>query len=227
MKRLALIFTFSPLLLIAPGFPVLAEEPLDTELKRFSYMVGLDVAASIQKIGAEIDLDAFMQALDDTLAGREPKLSEAETQKIKQAFIEKRQQTGQAQAQENLTQGQAFLGQNKTQEGVKTTDSGLQYLVVSEGDGPKPTASDTVTVNYRGTLIDGTEFDSSYERGQPATFPLNGVIPGWTEGLQLMPVGSTFKFFIPPQLAYGERSAGPKISPNSTLIFEVELLEIK
>ena len=227
MKRLALMLALPSLLLTAPNLPVLADEPLDTELKRFSYMVGLDVAASIQKIGAEIDLDVFMQALDDTLAGREPKLSEADIQQIKQAFIEKRQQAGQTQAQENLAQGQTFLEQNKSQKGVKITDSGLQYLVVNEGDGPKPTASDTVTVNYRGTLIDGTEFDSSYERGQPATFPLKGVIPGWTEGLQLMPVGSTFKFFIPPQLAYGERSAGPKISPNSTLIFEVELLEIK
>ena len=227
MKRLALMLAFPPLLLIASSLAALADEPLDTELKRFSYMVGLDVAASIQKIGAEIDLDVFMQALDDTLAGREPKLSEADIQQIKQAFIEKRQQAGQTQAQENLAQGQTFLEQNKSQKGVKITDSGLQYLVVNEGDGPKPTASDTVTVNYRGTLIDGTEFDSSYERGQPATFPLKGVIPGWTEGLQLMPVGSTFKFFIPPQLAYGERSAGPKISPNSTLIFEVELLEIK
>jgi FKBP-type peptidyl-prolyl cis-trans isomerase len=130
-------------------------------------------------------------------------------------------------ATNNQTEGDEFLAQNKTKEGVRTTASGLQYKSLKEGDGPQPKATDTVTVNYRGTLIDGTEFDSSYKRGEPATFPLNGVIKGWTEGVQLMRKGSKYQFFIPPALAYGERGIGHDIGPNSTLIFEVELLAIK
>lgn len=126
-----------------------------------------------------------------------------------------------------MQEGKAFLTKNKKKKGVTTTASGLQYEVIAMGDGPKPRATDTVEVHYRGTLLDGTEFDSSYRRGQTATFPLNGVIRGWTEGVQLMPVGSKFRFFIPPELAYGARGAGTAIGPNATLIFEVELLDIK
>ena len=124
-------------------------------------------------------------------------------------------------------EGEAFLAANKVKPGVVTTASGLQYKVITEGNGPQPKATDTVTVDYRGTLIDGTEFDSSYKRGQPATFPVSGVIKGWTEALQLMPVGSKWQLFIPPQLGYGDRGAGNSIPPNSTLIFEVELLSIQ
>ena len=226
MKRNLLTLTLALLSSFA-----LAEEALDTDSKQLSYMLGMDVGASLKTIGAEIDLDAFTQAIDDILAGREPKLTREKAAQLKQAFIQQRQQQHQASiqaaAEENLAQGNAFLEQNKTQEGVNTTASGLQYQVIKEGDGPTPTTTDTVTVHYRGTLLDGTVFDSSYNRGQPATFALNGVIAGWTEGLQLMPVGSTFKFFIPSQLAYGERGAGAQIGPNTTLIFEVELLEIK
>jgi FKBP-type peptidyl-prolyl cis-trans isomerase len=133
----------------------------------------------------------------------------------------------QASAQKNKTEGEKFLADNKKKEGVKTTASGLQYKVLKEGSGPQPQGSDVVTVNYRGTLIDGTEFDSSYKRGQPATFPLTGVIKGWTEGLQLMKVGSKYQLFIPSNLAYGERQMGPDIGPDSTLTFEVELLDVK
>jgi FKBP-type peptidyl-prolyl cis-trans isomerase len=127
-------------------------------------------------------------------------------------------------AQKNLADGEKFLTENKTKEGVKTTESGLQYKVLEAGEGPSPKAGDTVTVHYRGTFVDGTEFDSSYQRGEPATFPLTGVIPGWTEALQLMKKGSKWMLFIPSELAYGERGAGNRIPPNSTLIFEVELL---
>ena len=132
-----------------------------------------------------------------------------------------------AAGEKNAAEGTKFLEENKKKEGVKTTASGLQYKLIKEGTGAQPKATDTVTVNYRGTLINGKEFDSSYKRGQPATFPLNGVIKGWTEGLQLMKTGAKYQLFVPPNLAYGERAAGPDISPNSTLIFEVELLEVK
>ena len=127
----------------------------------------------------------------------------------------------------NKTEGETFLAANKNKEGVVTLPSGLQYKILKAGTGPKPTASDSVVCNYRGTLVNGTEFDSSYKRGQPATFPVNGVIKGWTEALQLMPVGSKWQLFIPAQLAYGERGAGPDIGPNATLIFEIELLSIQ
>jgi FKBP-type peptidyl-prolyl cis-trans isomerase len=144
------------------------------------------------------------------------------------AQFEKDMEQKQKEAGEkNKTEGTKFLEENKNKPGVKTTASGLQYKVIKDGTGPQPKATDMVTVNYRGTLIDGTEFDSSYKRGQPATFPLNGVIKGWTEGLQLMKVGSKYQFFVPSNLAYGERSVGPDIAANATLIFEVELQDVK
>jgi len=133
----------------------------------------------------------------------------------------------QSEGSANKTEGEAFLAANKTKEGVMTTPSGLQYKILKAGTGPKPAATDTVVCNYRGTLLNGTEFDSSYKRGQPLTFPVNGVIKGWTEALQLMPVGSKWQLFIPAQLAYGERGAGADIGPNATLIFEVELVSIQ
>jgi len=142
-------------------------------------------------------------------------------------FEKDMEQKQKATGEKNKTDGAKFLEENKKKEGVKTTASGLQYKVVKEGTGPQPKATDMVTVNYRGTLIDGTEFDSSYKRGQPATFPLNGVIKGWTEAVQLMKVGSKYQLFVPSNLAYGERSVGPDIAPNATLIFEVELLDVK
>jgi FKBP-type peptidyl-prolyl cis-trans isomerase len=142
-------------------------------------------------------------------------------------FEKDMEQKQKAAGEKNKTDGAKFLEENKKKEGVKATASGLQYKVLKEGTGSQPKSTDMVTVNYRGTLIDGTEFDSSYKRGQPATFPLNGVIKGWTEGLQLMKQGSKYQFFVPSNLAYGERSVGPDIAANATLIFEVELLEVK
>src|SRR5213593_525626 len=143
------------------------------------------------------------------------------------AFEKDMEQKQKAAADKNASEGTKFLEENKKKEGVKTTASGLQYKVVKEGTGAQPKANDTVTVNYRGTLINGTEFDSSYKRGEPATFPVNGVIKGWTEALQLMKVGSKYQLFVPSSLAYGERSVSPEIGPNATLIFEVELLDAK
>ena len=164
------------------------------------------------------------------MAGADSLMTQDECRETMQAFQQKTRAAAmekqQAQSKAARTEGEAFLTQNRDAEGVKVTESGLQYLVLVAGDGPKPKVTETVKVHYHGTLIDGTVFDSSVDRGQPTTFPLNRVISGWTEGLQLMPVGSKYKFFIPSQLAYGERSPSPKIPAGSTLIFEVELLEI-
>jgi FKBP-type peptidyl-prolyl cis-trans isomerase len=204
---------------------------LKTDSEKVSYVLGQNVGGSLKEIEAEIDLAAFMQGLRDTLGGRQSLLSEDEAEQVMQAFSVRRQAEYQKKAEElaekNQTEGQEFLEQNKNKAGVKTTASGLQYEVLQEGSGPRPKATDQVTVHYRGTLLDGQEFDSSYKRGEPTTFPLNRVISGWTEGVQLMKVGSKYKFYIPSQLAYGERGAGDVIGPNATLIFEVELVGIK
>lgn len=204
---------------------------LTTDTQKGSYALGMDVASYLKRMDIEVDLDAVALGMRHGLAGTDSLMTAAELQQAMQDFQKRAQesmvQKQQKAAAENTEKGTTFLNDNKTKAGVQTTASGLQYQVLTEGAGPKPKATDTVSVNYRGTLIDGTEFDSSYKRGQPVTFPLNGVIPGWTEGLQLMSVGSKYKFFIPGNLAYGERSPSPDIPPNSTLIFEVELLEIK
>lgn len=193
--------------------------------------MGMDVGQSIKGLNAEIDNAAFTQAVADVLSGTKPKLAVEESTKIKQDFFRKKQEAQVAERQasgaENKAKGEAFLAENAKKEGVKVTASGLQYEVLKQGDGKKPKATDTVKVHYQGTLIDGTEFDSSYKRGQPISFPLNGVIKGWTEGVALMPVGSKYKFYIPSDLAYGERGAGAKIGANATLIFTVELLAIE
>ena len=208
---------------------------LETEDEKLSYVFGLDIGNSLarQKAdnGVEVDLDAFHQAVIDAYNGAEPAISEAEAQEIRDAFVARRQAAAQAQAQElaatNAAEGEAFLADNAARSEVTVTESGLQYEVVEMGDGPKPAATDRVTVHYRGMLLDGTEFDSSYARGEPASFALNQVIPGWTEGVQMMPVGSTFKFYIPSELAYGANGTqGGPIGPNATLIFDVELLSI-
>jgi FKBP-type peptidyl-prolyl cis-trans isomerase len=206
-----------------------------TELTSFtqkaSYALGLDIADNLKQSGMEFDIAALTLGFEDALAGQPPRLSAEEIAQIMQEFQTKAQaavaEQQQAQGEINLREGNDFLAQNKDQEGVTTTDSGLQYRVLEEGEGPSPKAEDQVTVHYRGTLINGTEFDSSYQRGQPATFAVNRVIAGWTEALQLMKVGGKYRLFIPPQLAYGEQGAGPQIGPNSTLIFDVELLKIE
>jgi FKBP-type peptidyl-prolyl cis-trans isomerase FklB len=164
--------------------------------------------------------------IKDALAGK-PQLTPDQIKEVMSAFEKDMEQKQKQVGDKNKAEGAKFLEENKKKEGVKTTASGLQYKALKDGNGAQPKASDTVTVNYRGTLINGTEFDSSYKRGQPATFPVNGVIKGWTEALQLMKVGSKYQLFIPSDLAYGERSVSPDLAANSTLIFEVELLDAK
>jgi len=195
-----------------------------------STMVGMDVGRGLAQIKDEIDIKVVEQALEATIKGEKTALTQEEALQVRQEFMKtlqaKRVAEQKVAADKNKKEGEAFLASNKSKPGVKTTASGLQYLVEKEGTGPKPKATDTVKVNYLGTKIDGTKFDSSYDRGQPATFPLNGVIKGWSEGLQLMPVGSKYKLFVPSDLAYGENGPG-QIGPNATLIFEVELLDIE
>jgi FKBP-type peptidyl-prolyl cis-trans isomerase len=204
---------------------------LTTQKDKISYAIGMNVGANLHKQAVDVDPAVLLQGLKDGIAGSKPLLSEEEARAVlmqlqeetRKKQAEKAQQMGAA----NKTEGETFLAANKNKEGVITLPSGLQYKILQAGTGPKPAATDSVVCNYRGTLINGTEFDSSYKRGQPATFPVNGVIKGWTEALQLMPVGSKWQLFIPAQLAYGERGAGPDIGPNATLIFEIELLSIQ
>jgi FKBP-type peptidyl-prolyl cis-trans isomerase FklB len=202
-----------------------------TDKDKVSYAIGMNVARNLQRQSLDVDPAILMQGLQDTLAGGKTLLSEAEAQAALtqlQAGMRKKQEEKMQQAGEaNQKEGEAFLAANKAKAGVVTLPSSLQYKILKEGTGPKPAANDSVVCNYRGTLINGTEFDSSYKRGEPATFPVNGVIKGWTEALQLMPVGSKWQLFIPAELAYGPRGAGADIGPNTTLIFEVELLSIQ
>jgi len=207
-----------------------AKPAVKIDKNKVSTMVGMDMGRSLQQIKDDIDIKVLEQALEATLKGEKTSLTEEEALQVRQEFMQqmqaKRVAEQKAAADKNKQEGVEFLAKNKSKPGVKTTASGLQYLVEKEGNGPKPKATDTVKVNYLGTKIDGEKFDSSYDRGQPATFPLNGVIKGWTEGMQLMSVGSKYKFFIPSDLAYGENGPG-SIGPNATLVFEVELLGIE
>jgi FKBP-type peptidyl-prolyl cis-trans isomerase len=203
---------------------------LDTEGQKLGYIIGMDIGKSLRDQGTDVDLDSLVDAIRATYKGEELAMTEDEAAAIRKEYVEKRQAAQQQATAEvginNQAEGQKFLAENKVKEGVQTTESGLQYKVLTMGDGAKPAATDTVKVHYRGTLLDGTEFDSSYARNEPISFALNRVIPGWTEGVQLMPVGSKFVFYIAPDLGYGEGGGGP-IPPNSTLIFEVELLDIE
>jgi len=195
-----------------------------------SYVIGIQMAQSLEQIREDVDTELIIKAMRAQLAGKESLIEDAKSQSIMRKFsndIRQKQQAEREQlAQKNLADGAAFLEENKTKEGVITTESGLQYIVLKEGDGPKPKATDKVKVHYVGTTLDGKEFDSSISRGEPASFNVNGVIRGWTEALQLMNVGSKYKLFIPSELAYGARG-NRNIEPNSTLIFEVELLGIE
>jgi FKBP-type peptidyl-prolyl cis-trans isomerase FklB len=203
---------------------------LKTQKDKLSYAIGMNIGGGMKKDGVDVDPSILAQGLKDTLAGSKPLLTEAEAQAVMAEFrttmIKKKQEDAQRVGDANKQAGQQFLAANKGKEGVVTLPDGLQYKILKEGTGPKPAVTDSVTVNYRGTLINGTEFDSSYKRNEPATFGVNQVIKGWTEALQLMPVGSKWQLFIPSDLAYGERSPGGEIGPNSTLIFDVELLSI-
>lgn len=198
---------------------------------KVSYFVGTDVGKSIRDNGLEVNIETFVQGLKDTIEKKkEMKYSDKELEAAMQQFAQnmmaKQKKTAEEAGGKNAEEGAKFLAENGKKEGITTTASGLQYEVLKKADGPKPTATDTVTVHYTGTLLSGKVFDSSVQRGEPATFPLNQVIPGWTEGVALMNVGSKFKFYIPSKLAYAERGAGQDIGPNSTLIFEVELISI-
>jgi FKBP-type peptidyl-prolyl cis-trans isomerase FklB len=205
--------------------------PLTTQKDKFSYALGMDLGTNLRKQSVPVDPTILARGMKDALAGGKTALTDDQAKAVLmevQNDMRKKQQAQMQQAGEaNRKEGEAFLEANKSKDGVVALPSGLQYKILTQGTGPKPAASDSVVCNYRGTLINGTEFDSSYKRGEPATFPVSGVIKGWTEALQLMPVGSKWQLFIPSDLAYGERAPGPEIAPNSTLIFEVELLSIQ
>jgi FKBP-type peptidyl-prolyl cis-trans isomerase len=209
---------------------------LDTEKQKSSYVIGTDIGGRFLAQEMDIDQRALAAGIEDSMTGNEPRMDEEEARAVIAKLVEEQQARQakqreeaqaerEAQAEKNRAEGEAFLAENKSKEGVITTESGLQYKVIVEGDGEKPGAEDTVEVHYRGTLIDGTEFDSSYSRGEPAKFQVNRVIAGWTEALQLMNEGSKWEIYIPSDLAYGSRGAGSNIGPDAVLIFEVELLK--
>ena len=202
-----------------------------TQKEKLSYAIGMNMGRQFKSQAIDVDPAMLVQGLRDVLAGGKTAITEEEEHAVMTAFqneMRSKQQAIMAQAAEkNAKEGEAFLAANKTREGVVTTPSGLQYKIVAAGSGPKPTLDDTVVCHYRGTLINGTEFDSSYKRNEPAKFPVKGVIKGWTEALQMMPVGSKWQLWVPANLAYGERGVGPQIGPNTMLIFEVELVSIQ
>ena len=201
---------------------------LETENDKTSYMLGYALSGNIQKEEPQLNSTAFLQGVKDSIHNKQPALQQKDMQEIKNQIMQKVLLKKQKEkGEKSKMNGQKFLEENKNKDGVKVTESGLQYEVLSKGSGKSPKNTDTVEVHYRGTLIDGTEFDSSYKRNTSISFPLNGVIKGWTEGLQLMKEGAKYKFYIPPELAYGERGAGESIPPHSTLIFEVELLKVQ
>ena len=211
-----------------------AASALTTKKQKFSYALGMNIGSglgtNLKKQAVEVDPNLVAEGLKDSMAGAKTRLTDEEAKAVLtevQTEVRKEQQEKMEQAgAKNKTEGEAFLAANKSKEGVVTLPDGLQYKILTAGTGPKPAATDSVVCNYRGTLLNGTEFDSSYKRGQPATFGVSQVIKGWTEALQLMPVGSKWQLFIPANLAYAERGAGGDIGPNATLIFEVELVSI-
>ncbi len=208
--------------------PLMADDmKLETESQKISYIIGFQAGGQLKQQGFPIDIETLTKALKEGLSGAEPRLSSEEAGTVMQAFQEK-QMAKQEEVNGQMEEaGKAFLANNKKLEGVIELENGLQYRVLTAGTGKKPSATDTVSVNYRGTLIDGTEFDSSYKRGAPAEFPVNRVIPGWTQILQMMEEGAKWQVYIPSDLAYGAQGAGPNIGPNTTLIFDIELLKIK
>jgi FKBP-type peptidyl-prolyl cis-trans isomerase len=223
------VFCF--LLLLPSNLLADEEKALETQQEKESYSIGYQVGLSMKRDGVDVDSKTFMQGLLDAIAGKEGLLSNEEMQNL---IVERREKVKRDRMQEvleiraqNAEEAATFLEENAKKDAIKTTDSGLQYLVISEGEGDSPKPGDMVTVHYRGTFVDGEEFDSSYSRGEPQTFQTDGVIRGWTEALQMMKVGSKWQIFVPPILAYHQRGLGQKIPPNKLLIFEIELLAIK
>ncbi len=224
-------FFCSLLFIFAANLNAKQKLDLKSENDKVSYSIGLSIGKNFKQQSMNIVLDVLMQGIEDGISGDAPQMTD---QEIKQTMADfRKQMTAKMEVQKkasegkNLKEGVEFLGKNKKRENVVSLESGLQYEVITKGTGKKPGLDDTVVTHYKGTFINGKEFDSSYKRGQPATFPVKGVIKGWTEALQLMETGSKWKLFIPANLAYGPRGAGNVIGPNSTLIFEIELLEIK
>ena len=200
---------------------------LKSQKDKMSYIIGMDIGNNLKTQSIDVEPNILAKGVKDALTGGKPLLTEQEIRETMTAFQNEMRVKQEVVARKNKEQGDSFLAENKKKEGVKTLQSGLQYKVIKMGVGKKPKLNDYVTTHYRGTLIDGTEFDSSYKRGQPATFQVSGVIPGWTEALQLMETGAKWELFIPPNLAYGERGSGGVIGPNATLIFEIELISIQ
>ena len=210
---------------------VVPEIKLDTPKSRISYTIGVNIGHDFTAQKMDVDADVLLLGLKDSMGGKELRLTEeemvAEIQSFQQEMQTKMAAEMEAMVAKNKAEGEAFLAENAKQEGVVVTESGLQYKILEPGEGDSPGADDVATVHYRGTLIDGSQFDSSYDRGQPATFPVGGVIPGWTEALQLMKPGAKWQLVIPSELAYGERGAGQDIGPNATLLFDVELISVE
>ncbi len=225
------IFLSALLIILAMVTLAFGEDELKNKEDKLSYALGLNIGNSFKQQSIEIKPDIFLKGIKDAFAGGKQLLSDDEVREtmvvLNKELAEKKAEAMKKLAEKNKEDAVTFFAENKKKEGVKTLASGLQYKIITEGKGKSPKATDTVTVHYRGTLIDGKEFDSSYRRGEPATFPVNGVISGWTEALQLMKAGSKWQLFLPSNLAYGEKGAGNLIGPNAALIFEVELISVK
>lgn len=230
MKRRIAMVTCGLVALSGASFAADAPE-LKTDKEKISYSIGMDIGGNLKRGSVEVDPDLLAKGLKDSYGGGKTILTEDQARQtladFQKAMMAKQAETMKKLSEKNKADGEKFLAENAKKEGVKVLPSGLQYKELTPGTGKSPKTTDTVTTHYKGTLIDGTEFDSSYKRGQPATFPVSGVIPGWTEALQLMKEGAKWQLFVPAGLAYGEKGAGQVIGPNATLIFEVELLTVK
>ena len=230
MKRRLAMAMCAAVALSGAAFAADAPE-LKNDKEKISYSIGMDIGGNLKRGSVEVDPDLLAKGLKDSYGGGKTILTEEEARKtiadFQKTLMAKQAETMQKLSEKNKADGEKFLAENAKKEGVKSLPSGLQYKEITPGTGKSPKTTDTVTTHYKGTLIDGTEFDSSYRRGEPATFPVSGVIAGWTEALQLMKEGAKWQLYVPPNLAYGERGAGREIGPNATLIFEVELISVK